>query len=159
MNCFQLIDCNSGEVCEVGANAVAPSLREFLYPAVREGTGLYKGLFYRIACFDGRQGACFQVLWHGEDGEELLDCFVGWAPGQEMVRDKLRECCLVRALGIDWEALEPDDRVAAVLRYECDPAAAAVRDSEFPEWKRHLENLVLALSAILIDTRGLEHAG
>ena len=139
MNCFQLIDCNSGEVCEVGANAVAPSLREFLYPAVREGTGLYKGLFYRIACFDGRQGACFQVLWHGEGGEELLDCFVGWAPGQEMVRDKLRECCLVRALGIDWEA--------------------AVRDSEFPEWKRHLENLVLALSAILIDTRGLEHVG
>lgn len=115
MNCFQLIDCNSGEVCEVGANAVAPSLREFLYPAVREGTGLYKGLFYRIACFDGRQGACFQVLWHGEGGEELLDCFVGWAPGQEMVRDKLRECCLVRALGIDWEALEPDDRFAAVL--------------------------------------------
>ncbi|MBS5530410.1 hypothetical protein KH017_06445 [bacterium] len=46
-----------------------------------------------------------------------------------------------------------------MLRYECDPAAAAVRDSEFPEWKRHLENLVLALSAILIDTRGLEHAG
>ena len=102
MNCFQLIDCNSGEVCEVGANAVAPSLREFLYPAVREGTGLYKGLFYRIACFDGRQGACFQVLWHGEGGEELLDCFVGWAPGQEMVRDKLRECCLVRALGGAW---------------------------------------------------------
>ena len=62
MNCFQLIDCNSGEVCEVGANAVAPSLREFLYPAVREGTGLYKGLFYRIACFDGRQGKSLELL-------------------------------------------------------------------------------------------------
>ena len=91
MNCFQLIDCNSGEVCEVGANAVASSLREFLYPAVREGTGLYKGLFYRIACFDGRQGACFQVLWHGEDGEELLDCFVGWAPGSP-------PCCATSAI-------------------------------------------------------------